>query len=80
MRGSNVFSRAQEEMLAQHCISMAHLGYGFTGWQVLEMAGNMCEAIGKDSGFSELKMTHPKKMEKTRDDAVNEKMLYTGRV
>ena len=81
--GQTIFSRTQEEMLAEHCVSMAHLGYGFSRWQVLEMAKNMSEAVGRDSEptkhwfysflnrFPELKMIHPKKRDKARDDAVN---------
>ena len=85
--GQNFFTRAQEEMLAEHCVSMAHLGYGFTRWQVLDMAKNMSEAVGKDTEptkhwfygfltrFPELKMVHPKKREKARDEAVNQETL-----
>ena len=74
-------------MLAELCVSMAHLGYGFSRWQVLEMAKNMSEAVGRDSEptkhwfysflnrFLELKMIHPKKRDKARDDAVNEGTL-----
>ena len=35
---STFFTRAQEEMLAEHCVSMAYLGYGFTRWQMIDMA------------------------------------------
>ena len=85
--GPTFFTRAQEQMLAEHCVSMAHLGYGFTRWQVLEMAKNMSDAIGKPCEltkhwfygflrrFPDLKMTHPKKREQARDAAVSEKML-----
>ena len=85
--GQTIFSRNQEEMLAEHCVSMAHLGYGFSRWQVLEMAKNMSEAIGRDSEptkhwfysfiqrFPELKMINPKKRDKARDDAVNDETL-----
>ena len=74
-------------MLAKHCVSMAHLGYGFTRWQIIDMAKNMCEAVGKDreltkhwfygflNGFPDLKMVQPKKRENSRDDAENVEML-----
>ena len=70
------FFRAQDEMLAEHCVSMAHLGYGFTTFQIIDTAKNMCEAIGKDieptkhwfygflKGFPDLKMVKPKKGKK----------------
>ena len=86
--GPTFFTRAQEEMLAEHCVSMAHLGYGFSRWQIIDMESNMCAAIGKDteptkhwfygflSRFPDLKMTQPKKREKARDDAVNIEMLH----
>ena len=79
--GPTIFTRPQVELLAEHCVAMAHIGYGFSRWQVLEMAKNMSEAIGGDSeptknwfysflnNFPELKMVHPKKREKAQDDA-----------
>ena len=76
-------------MFAEHCVSMAHLGYGFTRWQIIDTAKNMCEVVGNDSEptkhwfygflsrFPDLKMTQPKKREKARDDAVNEEVLHS---
>ena len=81
--GQTIFSRTQEEMLAEHCVSMAHLGYDFSRWQVLEMTRNMSKAAGRGNEptkyrfysfldrYPELKMIHPKKRDKARDDAVN---------
>jgi hypothetical protein len=64
-------------MLAEDCVTMAHLDYGLTRWQIIDIAKrNMCEAVGKDNEptkywfygflgrFPDLKMTHPKKREK----------------
>ena len=85
--GQTIFSRTQEEMLAEHCISMAHLGFGFSRWQVLEIAQNMSEAVGRSreptkhwfyrflDRFLDLKMIHPKTRDKARDDAINEDTL-----
>ena len=73
-----IFTRKQEEALAEHCIHMAHIGYGMTRWQILDMAKNMCEVTGKKNSptkhwfygflkrFPELKMVNPKKREKSR--------------
>ena len=34
--GQTIFSRNQEEMLAERCVSMAHLGYGFPDGKCLK--------------------------------------------
>ncbi|XP_033725380.1 uncharacterized protein LOC117315340 [Pecten maximus] len=88
--GPTIFSRKQEELLADHCIGMAHLGYGFTRWQIIEMAKNMCEVVGKENieptkhwfygflvRFPELSMVKPKKREVVRDKAVTSDILCT---
>ena len=65
--GQALFARTQEELLAEHCVAMANIDYGFSSWQILEMAKNMKEAIGGDgephflTRFLEIKMVHPKK-------------------
>ena len=80
--GVQPFSRKHRKR-CWHCVSMAHFGYGFSRWQIIDMASNMCAAIGKDteptkhlfygflSIFPDLKMTPPKKR-----DAVNFEMLH----
>ena len=84
---STLLSRTQEEHLAEHCVTMAHLGYGYTRWQVLEMAKNMCEVLGKEitptkhwfygflGRFPEVGRVKPKKRDRVRDEAVTEEML-----
>ena len=80
--GQALFTRTQEALLAEHCVAMANIDYGFSSWQVLEMAKNMKEAIGGDgepnflTRFLEIKMVHPKKREKARDDAVSGDTLH----
>ncbi|KAJ8320359.1 hypothetical protein KUTeg_001946 [Tegillarca granosa] len=39
--GPTIFPKNQEQQLAEHCISMAHLAYGFARWQILDMAKNV---------------------------------------
>ena len=70
------FSRHQEELLANHCIKMANLGYGLSRWQIIEMARNMANELGSTTvpthrwfykfinRFKELKMKTPTKREK----------------
>ena len=43
----NVFSRAEEAHLEEHCKRMARLRYGYSGWQVLDMAVKMAMETGK---------------------------------
>ena len=36
-----VFDNEREQILADHCIYMAKIGYGYTAWQVVELANSM---------------------------------------
>ena len=44
--GPTYFSPSQEAQLAQHCVDMADKGYGYTRWQILEIAANISDAKG----------------------------------
>ncbi|KAH3856024.1 hypothetical protein DPMN_098604 [Dreissena polymorpha] len=82
-----ILTRVQEEILSQHCVSMAHLGYGFSRWQILDMALNMAVALGIENEptkhwfygflkrFPDVNMVHPAKREKARDAAVTNEMI-----
>ena len=39
--GNTTLSEEQELLLIKHCRSMAALGYGYTAWQVIDLAQNM---------------------------------------
>ena len=77
------FSESEERQLADHCIQMASLGYGYTRWQVIEIAENMATLTGRSVSptkhwfygfmkrFADLKMINPKKREKCRADSVS---------
>ena len=41
-----VLTTEQEKMLANHCIYMASVGYGYAGWQVVNCANNMLGELG----------------------------------
>ena len=47
--GPTFFTRAQEEMLAEHRVSMAHLRYGFSRWQIIDMASNPASILRKST-------------------------------
>ena len=76
-----------QEDLANHCIKMSRLGYGYTAWQIIDMAVNMARLVnakripGTDwfyKGFMarhpDLKMVNPRKREKARE-AVTEEII-----
>ena len=78
MGGPTIFTPSQEARLAQHCIYMADRGYGYSRWQILEIASNMSKAKGMNFkltkhwfyGFlkrnPQVKMVNHKKREKGR--------------
>ena len=48
MRAQTVFRYEQEYQLVEHYIKMVHIGYGYTRWQIVDMAKNMCMVTGKE--------------------------------
>lgn len=80
MGAPSYFSMAEESQLAQHCIGMAERGYGYTRWQIIEMAKGMASLKGCTfcptkhwfygflGRFPQIKMVKPKKREKVRND------------
>ncbi|CAG2215069.1 unnamed protein product [Mytilus edulis] len=80
MGGPTIFTPAEETQLAVHCTSMADKGYGYTRWQIIEIACNMSQAKDKHIqptkywfyGFlsrnPQVKMVQPKRREKIRND------------
>lgn len=83
MGGPTIFTKSEETQLAQHCIEMAERGYGYTRWQIIEIARNMSTAKEKNltptkhwfysflGRFPQVKMVQPKKREKVRSDVTN---------
>ena len=81
------FSESEERQLADHCIRMASLGYGYARWQVIEIAENMATYTGRQvkptkhwfygfiNRFPDLKMINPKKREKCRADSVSAEVV-----
>ncbi|XP_046550978.1 MFS-type transporter clz9-like isoform X1 [Haliotis rubra] len=78
-----IFSPTQEGELASYCIKMANIGYGFSRWQVIDLAVNMNKILQRDfnptkhwfygflSRYPEITVVNAKK----RDDAVTEETL-----
>ena len=81
--GPTIFTREQEEALAEHFTLMARMGYGMTRWQVVEMAKNTCEKNGMKNRptkhwfygflkrFPEVKIMNSNKREKVTDETIN---------
>ena len=74
-----IFPYEQAYQLAEHCNKMAHIGYGYTRWQIMDMAKNMCMVTGKEGKepskhwfygflkrFNDIKMVNPKKRERSQ--------------
>lgn len=76
------FSESKERQLADHCIRMASLRYGYARWQVIEIAANMTTMTGRSMTptkhwFPDLEMINPKKRENCRADSVSSDVVST---
>ena len=73
-----LFTDAQEDMLKEHCLWLASIGYGMAEWQILDMARQMSFVLGKQvpsrswfyQGFlprhPDVAMSRPQKRDKGR--------------
>ena len=75
------FSEKQEQMLVEHCVKMAQLGYPLAAWQVIDLARNMAEEKGSKRlpteqwlykqflvRFPTIQLVNPRKKDKKRDE------------
>ena len=84
------FSESEERQLADYCVRMASLWYGYARWQMISIAENMATLTGRSvkrtkhwfygfvKRYPDLKMINPKKREKCRADSVLSEVVLTN--